>query len=466
MFGVGHPHKELLVGRHRRVHLDRASPGWRAEEELAALAEEYEAELRRRGLVDFDDLVILGHSLVTHYDWVLPLVGAKFPVLPVDEYQDLGVPLHRIVKRLAFHGGIRLFAVGDADQSIYGFAGADGNLLMELAGREDVESIRLKINYRSAGGIVRASEMALGENRGYRPQDPRRKATIEFVECPNGLREQAEVAVSRVIPAALAARAGRRLGDIAILYRDYRAGNVVAEEASGADLEFTRVDSAAPYRKCNLTSWIEDCASWRGGGWRLGIPQLRDLLERWHGFRRGRSSERAAHMSDRVVAEFLWGHRDDDGLAAAFVRSIRVELIDKLVAVETSLADQREQVERMALALEPGGALAELDLVSFGNRDGSPEQLNLLTLHSAKGCEYDGVVMVGLDLGSLPWRNERAERLRESRRLFYVGLTRARDEVYMLYSGWVDTPRGRMLWGRSPFLDELQARMEQAEMFG
>ena len=466
MFGVGHPHKELLVGRHRRVHLDRASPGWRAEEELAALAEEYEAELRRRGLVDFDDLVILGHSLVTHYDWVLPLVGAKFPVLAVDEYQDLGVPLHRIVKRLAFHGGIRLFAVGDADQSIYGFAGADGNLLMELAGREDVESIRLKINYRSAGGIVRASEMALGENRGYRPQDPRRKATIEFVECPNGLREQAEVAVSRVIPAALAARAGRRLGDIAILYRDYRAGNVVAEEASGADLEFTRVDSAAPYRKCNLTSWIEDCASWSGGGWRLGIPQLRDLLERWHGFRRGRSSERAAHMSDQVVAEFLWGHRDDDGLAAAFVRSIRVELIDKLVAVETSLADQREQVERMALALEPGGALAELDLVSFGKRDGSPEHLNLLTLHSAKGCEYDVVVMVGLDLGSLPWRNERAERLRESRRLFYVGLTRARDEVYMLYSGWVDTPRGRMLWGRSPFLDELQARMEQAEMFG
>ena len=116
--------------------------------------------------------------------------------------------------------------------------------------------------------------------------------------------------------------------------------------------------------------------------------------------------------------------------------------------------------------MEPGGALAELDLVSFGKRDGSPEQLNLLTLHSAKGCEYDVVVMVGLDLGSLPWRNERAERLRESRRLFYVGLTRARDEVYMLYSGWVDTPRGRMLWGRSPFLDELQARMEQAEMFG
>jgi DNA helicase-2/ATP-dependent DNA helicase PcrA len=82
---------------------------------------------------DFDDLVIFGHKLVAEQDWVLPLVQARFPVLAVDEYQDLGVPLHRIVKRLAFHGGVRLFAVGDADQSIYGFAGADGNLLLELA---------------------------------------------------------------------------------------------------------------------------------------------------------------------------------------------------------------------------------------------------------------------------------------------------------------------------------------------
>jgi DNA helicase-2/ATP-dependent DNA helicase PcrA len=70
--------------------------------------------------------------------------------------------------------------------------------------------------------------------------------------------------------------------------------------------------------------------------------------------------------------------------------------------------------------------------------------------------------MVGLDLGSLPWRGEAPAKLRESRRLFYVGLTRARDEVHMLYSGFVDTPRGRIHYGRSPFLDELKARMAEA----
>lgn len=466
MFGPRHPYKQLDMGRHRRVHLDREGRGWRSKGELASLAEAYEAELRQRGLIDFDDLVIFGETLVTRYDWVLPLVQARFPVLAVDEYQDLGVPLHRIVKRLAFDGGVRLFAVGDPDQSIYGFTGADGKLLLELSERCDVESIRLEINYRSAGRIIRASEMALGEERGYRPQDPGREATIELVECPNGLREQAEVAVSNIIPAALRARHGRNLGDIAILYRDYRAGNIVSDVANDAGLEFMRVDNAAPYRKCALTSWIEDCAAWSAGGWREGNPQLRGLLDRWRGFRTARLDDRSARMADHVVTQFLWNCRRNQISAAAFVQAIRLELVDELTAFEPSLADQREQVDSMTAALEPGGALAGLDLAGLGSKDGSPEQLNLLTLHSAKGCEYDVVIMLGLDLGSLPWRFERPEALRESRRLFYVGLTRARDEVYMLYSGCVDTPMGRKRWGRSPFLDELEERLAQAGALG
>ena len=110
-----------------------------------------------------------------------------------------------------------------------------------------------------------------------------------------------------------------------------------------------------------------------------------------------------------------------------------------------------------------GGGLAVLARASGGGREGSPLHLDLLALHSAKGCEYDVVIMVGLDLGGLPWRNELPAARRESRRLFYVGLTRARDEIHMLYSGYVDTGRGRMHWGRSPFLNELEARMEEAE---
>ena len=374
-----------------------------------------------------------------------------------------GVALHRIVKRVAFDGGVRLFAVGDPDQSIYGFTGADGALLQELAARDDVERVQLRLNYRSASRIVRASEMALGEARGYQSNDPNRQAVIAFTQCGDGLVGQAAHAVAQIIPAALAAKPGRALGDIAILYRDYRAGNVVADAVAAAGLDFVRVDTAAPYRKVALTSWIEDCAAWCAGGWREGRPQLRGLLDRWIGFHRTRISDREAHGEAHRLTQLLWSLRNDDGLAREFVGELRVGMLDALMAAEPSLADQREQVDRMSSALATGGPLADLDLASLGGRDGSPLHLNLLTLHSAKGCEYDVVILVGLDLGSLPWRNEPPAVRRESRRLFYVGLTRARDEIHMLYSGFIDTRGGRMYWGRSPFLNELEARMREAE---
>jgi DNA helicase-2/ATP-dependent DNA helicase PcrA len=184
LFGANHPYKAIDLGRHRRSVLNRNSAAWRAEEELAAWAEAYEAALRQQGLIDYDDMVIFGQRLIIEHDWVLPLVQAKFPIIAVDEYQDLGVALHRMVKRLAFEGGVRLFAVGDADQSIYGFTGADGALLLELADRRDVETVRLQLNYRSGAGIVNASEMVLGEVRGYRANDPNRQTTIAFQLCP------------------------------------------------------------------------------------------------------------------------------------------------------------------------------------------------------------------------------------------------------------------------------------------
>ncbi|HRY02080.1 MAG TPA: ATP-dependent helicase [Beijerinckiaceae bacterium] len=463
LFGVGHPNKPMDLGRHRRSILDRTSEAWTSEEELAAWAQGYEAELRRIGLVDFDDLVIFGQRLVSEHDWVLPLLQAKFPVLAVDEYQDLGVALHRIVTRVAFDGGVRLFAVGDPDQSIYGFTGADGALLQELAERDDVERVQLQLNYRSASRIVSASEMALGEARGYLSNDPDRQAVIAFVECDDGLEGQAAHAVAEIIPAALAARPGRALGDIAILYRDYRAGDVVAEAVAAAGLDFVRVDTAAPYRKVALTSWIEDCAAWCAGGWREARPQLRGLLDRWIGFHRARISDAESSAELQSLTRLLWSLRVEEGLAREFVAALRAGMLDGLMAAEPSLADQREQVDRMSAALAFGGPLADLDLASLGGRDGSPLHLNLLTLHSAKGREFDVVIMIGLDLGSLPWRNELPAARRESRRLFYVGLTRARDEIHMLYSGYVETRSGRMYWGRSPFLNELEARMQEAE---
>jgi DNA helicase-2/ATP-dependent DNA helicase PcrA len=154
--------------RYRRTYLDRDQPEWLGvDAETAKLIEIYERRLRELGLLDFDDMVLFGLQLIEGNEWVRKCLCARFPVIAVDEYQDLGLALHRIVLSLVYDAGIRLFAVGDADQSIYGFTGAMPFLLKDLSELEGIEAVPLRFNYRSGQAIVDASEVALGEERGY-----------------------------------------------------------------------------------------------------------------------------------------------------------------------------------------------------------------------------------------------------------------------------------------------------------
>ena len=463
LFGLQHAYDATEMGKHRRSVLDRESAEWEQEPELAQWALRVEANLRLEGLIDFDDLVVTGRKLVAEHDWVLPLVRSKFSAMVVDEYQDLGVALHAIVQRLAFAGGVRLFAVGDYDQTVYGFTGADGSLLRELSERPDVERIQLRLNYRAAGRLIQASEMVLGEERGYRADDLDRAAIIDFALCPNGLEDQAAFAVNRIVPSALAAKPGRRLGDIAILYKDYKGGNAVAQAALAAGQPFIRVDNAAPYSKVPLTSWIEDCAAWSAGGWRQADPRLGGLIDKWLGFHARWASKDYRKSASLRLTQFLWAQRQDNALAFAFVVAIRRDLVDELMAGQPSLGDQIQEVDKLTRALDISGALAGLSTRDLGRRDSSPDHLNLLTLHSSKGCEYDVVVIIGLDQGALPWSRASQRQIAGDRRLFYVGLTRARDAVYMVYSGWIQTRTGRWALGRSIFVDELEAKLAAAD---
>ena len=134
--------------RYRRTYLDRESSQWMTgDEQLARLIERYEGLLHREGLIDFDDMVLVGLRIIEEHAWVRKAMRARFPILVVDEYQDLGLPLHRIVLKLCIDAGIRLLAVGDPDQSIYGFTGANPELLKELSAMEGIEVVRLRFNY-------------------------------------------------------------------------------------------------------------------------------------------------------------------------------------------------------------------------------------------------------------------------------------------------------------------------------
>lgn len=298
--------------KYRRTHLDRTAAAWqRDDSRIAALIEEYERGLRAKGLIDFDDMVLLGLQLIERHEWVRKTLQARFPILAVDEYQDLGVPLHRIVLSLGFSAGVRILAVGDEDQSIYGFTGARPELMVELSKMQGVEAVRLPFNYRSGKTIVDASLVALGENRGYTAKS-KHQSTIDFYPCPNGLEEQAELICTELIPEALSRRDGRKLSDVAVLYLNKNDGDVIEAAAKQAGLKVIRTDKGAPYRKTVLIRWLEDCAAWCAGGWKTSQPRLSALIPTWLALNVSGASESARAQLRRALVSFLLAHREAD----------------------------------------------------------------------------------------------------------------------------------------------------------
>jgi len=451
--------------RYRRTYLDRNAAEWREiDEEASLLIEAYEHELRNNGLIDFDDMVLIGLKMVENHEWIRKLLKARFPILVVDEYQDLGIPLHQIVLNLCFKAGVRLIAVGDPDQSIYGFTGAKPELLKDLAKMDGVEPVHLRLNYRCGKSIIQASKVVLGENRDYDAPPEAHMGTIDFYEYPEGLRQQAERICKDIIPAALTRRKGRNLGDIAVLYLDKNDGDVIAEQVAIAGMPFIRIDQNAPYNKTPLTRWLEDCASWCSGGWSMGQPRLSALIKTWLTFNKAlENTEISLHLKRQLVS-FLWSRRTPDVPLRNWLKDFDRIYLQPMFDRHPDLKDEREALNRLLTACAKDGKIGNFSLAAFAGQGGSPDHLNLVTLHSAKGSEFDVVVMMGMDQGRIPRYRAREAEKREQRRLFYVGLTRARHEVHMTYSGWTENQWGRKFYnGPSEFLEELRNSLQAKE---
>jgi DNA helicase-2/ATP-dependent DNA helicase PcrA len=132
---------------------------------------------------------------------------------------------------------------------------------------------------------------------------------------------------------------------------------------------------------------------------------------------------------------------------------------------EPLLREETEYLGQLIKVSSPGGVLQDYVVGSFAGQSGSSDHLNLITLHSAKGLEFDVVIMMGMDQGRIPsWSATTELAKREARRLFYVGLTRARHEVHMTYSGWTANRYGRrFVHGPSEFLIEVQDKLKDTE---
>ena len=457
-------HWQNQFDRYRRTHPLRDSEEWKADPELARLIEVYEGLLRDQGLLDYDDMVLIALDLIHRHEFVRTGLEARFPFLVVDEYQDLGYPLHLIVRSLMQSTGMEVFAVGDPDQSIYGFAGAGPQYLRALAEDPSVRRVELGMNYRSAQRIIDGSQVALApdEPREYKSAREEAVGEIYFLECIDGLEQQADLITAEVIPGLI--ESGVSSGQIAILYIDVADQVILSQALDKAGIKYAG-ERDQRYPRTPFTRWLEDIAAWcslfphtQEG------PELSDLFAKYAELR----EEASAPINTGDLSARTQFFEVLTSIATPYVPLDEwLEKLDSQVNLQSYLNARASNPDDLAdwnLIVEScseGKALEGFVLDDFARCGGRSDAVMLTTLHSSKGLEYEAVIMPGLEEGRLPrYDATSADALAEARRVFYVGMTRAKDKVYMLYSGWYKNRYGRVFDnGASRFVTELYERM-------
>lgn len=422
---------------YRRGHLDRTSAAFqRQNPECANLVITYEEELHRHGLIDFDDMPLLAVRALRENAWLKEAIKAKYPFLVVDEYQDLGLALHQMVMELSFGSGIRLFAVGDIDQSIYGFTGARPELLRCISERADVETVKLKLNYRCGSKIVMASQFALGKDRGYEVPEGAADGEIHFYGLTGCYEQQAEWLFRTLIPSVINRLPNLELGDVAILYPAAWIGDAVANASQVHSYGIIRADRNAVFPRSNkLIRWLELCAIWCCIGWKSGKPRFSRLVD--EGFRifaEALSTEDTRLEFNISLMRFLWANRKSSLMLHTWLTDVNQDLLNPIFSRSRILADEEEALGKLICKTSPGKECGDISIGQFcGNGEGN-NRIHLSTFHSSKGHEFRVAILFGMDNGRIPRNGATEQEIREARRLFYVGFTRAKEDVHILFS--------------------------------
>lgn len=451
---------------------------------------EYEQLCQREGMVDFAELLLRSYELFNTNRVLLAHYQSRFTHILVDEFQDTNKLQYAWLKLLA-GGGAAVFAVGDDDQSIYRFRGANvGNMTQFLQDFQINQPIKLEQNYRSVGNILAAANAVIQNNRDRLGKNlftqSEQGELIRFLSADNDLAE-AEFIVSEI---KMLQREGWDLNQMALLYRSNAQSRVLENALFQAAIPYKIYGGLRFYERQEVKHALaylrlavnpdDDNALLRVINFPprgIGTRTLENIQAAAQ--QQGVSLFQAAKAMGKKVAVFvdlieqLRGQvgvvslpelvrsvLDLSGLVAHYrsqkllAEQERVENLDELLnaAIGFRVADAPLDTLPENLADNPAlpiiAFLANAALESGENQAGRGDfAVQMMTVHSAKGLEFDAVFLTGMEEGRFPSELSMNEHggLAEERRLMYVAITRARHRLY------ISMAQQRMLHGQTQF---------------
>jgi superfamily I DNA/RNA helicase len=406
------------------------------EDDIKLIYNEYQAGLSALRALDFDDLILRPIELLNNPD-----LGTRYREqiqhIIVDEYQDINPAQYRLLKLISGEK-TNMCAVGDPDQAIYGFRGADvGNFLNFQNDFAGATEISLGMNYRSSGNIVRSSGIMISNNT----------KRIDKSTCP--AKGDGPLVVVTCVPDEKAAgdyivrEIESRMGGLS----HYRLSRMNAGNGfSGSSLGFS--DFAVLFRTNNQSETIEEGLAEAGIPCRVlgkghagdGVRSRNTVFSLQQYASSKENSIRLCEMKAvDIIESFLQDHSLGKDDAAQLTNQITL-----MIGYGWINARARDLVDELNI------------LTPADDYDPRADAVALMTLHMAKGLEFRVVFICGVEDGLIPYRSsKRSENLEEERRLLYVGMTRARDELFLIHR------HSSYFYGRrtdmfpSPFLSEI-----------
>lgn len=413
----------------------------------------FEELLIEKGYLDFISMVKKSVELINNEPYVRKALEAKYPWIIVDEYQDLGKPLHELILTLLNLTKIKVFVVGDADQSIYDFQGAAPDYLIELSNRPDISCIHLKNNYRSSQAIVDASEYVLKRKRGYLACGELRDyhAKLEFVECCSGMDEQYDKVIEEICKFHTE---GTPYHEIAVLVANNKQIEELAQKFS--DQGIPAYIPHHTFRLTDLIVWIQNCAKWVLDKASVSFDEI-CLTWRSFIFQTQNISGDEYLLLKRSVYQTLTQSKiyKENLLDWLFY-------LDKTVGITSTFSGSERYPDEFDNYNKLVEAIQDHDnplTIAYLAQLGIPaNQVTLTTRHSSKGLEFDVVILTGMEDGNFPSYNDNTPRkLEEARRLCFVSVSRARKACVLIRSKKLLNKYGRWLTKTpSPFWTELK----------